>query len=464
MTPFDEFVREIILHNELADPTAVESATKMLKLTKDKTLFEILVQRGLVDADLETDIDAMWADAQASAPEVHDEGPPPVPGEPGGGPPPVPDGENVNYGSDDIIDSSGEIFNCLNDYLAFARRIGASDFHMAADAPPLVRYEGELKPISTERLSPETTERLLYEILDEEQARALTEDQDYEFCYKVPNSTDRYRASMVKQRLGYDGAFRIIDTRVPTMEELGLPDVLRKLTEYHQGLVLITGPNGCGKSSTMAAMVELINETRDEHIITIEDPIEFVFEPKQAQINQREAGTHTRSFSNALRAALREDPDIIMIGELRDKETISLAITAAETGHLVLGTLHTTSAARTIDRLLDVFPPSEQGQIRTMISESIKGIICQQLVARADGKGRTLALEILFNTPACASNIRERKLHQLPSVMQMGKKQGMVLLDNSLEELVGRGIITGEEAYYAAIEKDRFEEYAPLFI
>jgi twitching motility protein PilT len=251
---------------------------------------------------------------------------------------------------------------------------------------------------------------------------------------------------VIRQRLGIDLVFRIINTQVRTMEELGLPESLKLLTRYQNGLILVTGSVGSGKSTTLAALVEQVNLERREHIITLEDPIEYVFEPKGCHITQREVHTHTRSFSAALRGALREDPDVIMVGEMRDLETISLAITAAETGHLVLGTLHTGNASRTLDRLLDVFPVDQQEQIRTMVSESLRGIISQQLVPTADGKGRVLALETLTNTPAVANVIREAKTYMLPGIIQTGKKQGMQLMDDALMALVERGLISREEA------------------
>lgn len=230
------------------------------------------------------------------------------------------------------------------------------------------------------------------------------------------------------------------------MDELGLPEELKILTQYHNGLVLVTGSVGSGKSTTLAAMVEEINSQRSDHIITLEDPIEYIFEAKNCQISQREVGTHTHSFASSLRASLREDPDVIMVGEMRDLETISLAITASETGHLVLGTLHTSTAARTLDRLLDVFPIEQQAQIRTMVSESIRGIVCQQLVPRADGNGRELALEVMFNNPAVANVIRDAKTFMLPGIMQTGRKQGMRLMDDSLKNLLEKGKITINEA------------------
>ena len=351
-------------------------------------------------------------------------------------------------------------FSHVHHYLEYARTMGASDIHLNTGAPPMMRKYGKLITLNRPPLTIQETEKLLLSMLNKAQRETMDAKQSVEFCYSIKD-VGRYRSCILRQRIGWDGAFRVINSEVPAFDELGLPPELRRLTEFHQGLVLVTGPNGCGKSTTMAAMIRLINENREEHIISIEDPVEYVHDPKKCQVNQREVGANTKSFANALRAALREDPDIIMIGELRDEETTSLAITAAETGHLVFGTLHTTSAARTIDRVLDVFSPEEQGQIRSMISESIRGIICQQLIPRKDGNGRALALEILFNTPAVANLIRERKLHQLPSAMQTGRKLGMLLLDDSLMNLLKAGKIDGADAYFGAENKATFAQWAP---
>jgi twitching motility protein PilT len=264
---------------------------------------------------------------------------------------------------------------------------------------------------------------------------------------------------VVRQRLGLDAVFRIIQTSVRSMDELGLPEQLKVLTQYHNGLVLLTGAVGCGKSTTLAAMVQEINTHRSDHIITLEDPIEYVFVPAGCQITQREVHAHTESFGAALRASLREDPDVIIVGEMRDLETISLAITASETGHLVIATLHTSNAARTLDRVLDAFPVEQQGQIRTMVSESLRGIVSQQLVPKADGTGRVVALEIMVNTPAVANLIREAKTFMLPGIIQTGKKLGMKLMDDSLLELMQAGVISPHEAFDRAEQKRVFEPF-----
>jgi twitching motility protein PilT len=334
----------------------------------------------------------------------------------------------------------------VDEYLAVGQQGGASDVHLGVNAPPIWRLHGILQPIwpAAAKLTSDETAALAEGFLTDAQKIQLNERGDADFAYA--NASGRFRSSVVRQRLGIDLVFRIINTRVRTMDELGLPESLKLLTRYQNGLILVTGSVGSGKSTTLAALVEQVNLERREHIITLEDPIEYIFEAKGCHITQREVHTHTRSFSAALRGALREDPDVIMVGEMRDLETISLAITAAETGHLVLGTLHTSNASRTLDRLLDVFPVDQQEQIRIMVSESLRGIISQQLVPRADGKGRVLALETLTNTPAVANVIREAKTYMLPGIIQTGKKQGMQLMDDALAALAERGLITTDEA------------------
>jgi twitching motility protein PilT len=311
----------------------------------------------------------------------------------------------------------------VDDYLAIGQQAGASDIHLGVNAPPIWRLQGTLQPIwpDAPRLTAADTAALADGFLPPAQQAQLTERGDSDFAYAT--AFGRFRTSVVRQRLGTDIVFRIINSQVRTMDELGLPEHLKLLTRYQNGLILVTGSVGSGKSTTLAALVEQVNLDRREHIITLEDPIEYIFEPKGCHITQREVHTHTLSFSAALRGALREDPDVIMIGEMRDLETISLAITASETGHLVLGTLHTGNASRTLDRLLDVFPVDQQEQIRIMVSESLRGIISQQLVPRADGTGRVLALETLTNTPAVANVIGKRRRTCSPASFRQGRSK-----------------------------------------
>src|SRR6267378_5024525 len=341
----------------------------------------------------------------------------------------------------------------VDEYLTVGQSAGASDVHLGVNAPPIWRLHGTLQPIwpDAPRLTSDQTLALADGFLSNPQKTQLNERGDADFAYA--NNFARYRTSVVRQRLGTDIVFRIINTRVRTMDELELPESLKLLTRYHNGLILVTGSVGSGKSTTLAALVEQVNLERREHIITLEDPIEYIFEAKGCHITQREVHTHTRSFSAALRAALREDPDVIMVGEMRDLETISLAITASETGHLVLGTLHTGTAARTLDRVLDVFPVDQQEQIRIMISESLRGVISQQLIPRADGTGRVLAIETLTNTPAVSNVIREARAFMLPGIIQTGRKQGMQLMDDALIELHAQGLISTEEALARSNQK-----------
>ena len=345
----------------------------------------------------------------------------------------------------------------VDEYLTVGQSAGASDVHLGVNAPPIWRLHGTLQPIwpDAPRLTSDQTLALADGFLSNPQKTQLNERGDADFAYA--NSFARYRTSVVRQRLGVDLVFRIINTKVRTMDELGLPEHLKLLTRYQNGLILVTGSVGSGKSTTLAAFVDQVNIERREHIITLEDPIEYIIKSKNCHVSQREVFTHTDSFATALRASLREDPDIIMVGEMRDLETISLAITASETGHLVLATLHTGNASRTLDRLLDVFPPDQQEQVRIMVSESLRGVISQQLIPRADGKGRVLALEILTNTPAVANVIREAKTFMLPGIIQTGKKQGMQLMDDALIELQSRGLITADEALARAEQKQEMK-------
>ncbi len=342
----------------------------------------------------------------------------------------------------------------VDDYLHIGQDYDCSDIHLATNSPPYWRRYGILAPIwdDADLLTAADTERLVNTFLSAREMKRLNERGDVDFAYQ--NSFGRFRASVVRQRLGYDLTFRIINTHVRTMDELGLPASLKPLTQYHNGLVLVTGSVGSGKSTTLAALVDAINKERHDHIITLEDPIEYVFESGNCHVNQRELHTHTESFAAALRASLREDPDVIMVGEMRDLETISLAITASETGHLVLGTLHTGSAARTLDRVLDVFPTDQREQIRMMVSESLRGIVSQQLVPKADGSGRAMAMELLVNTPAVSACIRDGKTFMLPGIMQIGKQVGMITMDDALKNLFFSNQITAEECVSRAIDPD----------
>jgi twitching motility protein PilT len=337
---------------------------------------------------------------------------------------------------------------------------GASDLHLSTGAPPIFRLHGEMEKLNYPPLTSDQVRALLFEILTEEQKQTFEERKDLDFAYALPEVA-RFRGNLLETHRGLAAVFRIIPSKILSADDLKLPEGVRKLTRLKKGLVLVTGPTGSGKSTTLAAMIDLINCTRKEHILTLEDPLEFIHENKQALLNQRQIGTHSQSFANALRAALREDPDVILVGEMRDLETISMAMTAAETGHLVFGTLHTNSAAKTIDRIIDAFPKDAQEQVRTMLGESLRGVICQQLLKTADGKGRVAALEILIGNAAISNLIREGKTFQIPSIMQTAKGEGMQLMDQHIADLLKVKKVTIEEAYRCAIDKRAFEPLLP---
>ncbi len=334
---------------------------------------------------------------------------------------------------------------------------GASDLHLTSGAPPMVRQHGDMTPLSDKALTPKQTRELLLEMLSEAKQEKFKKTRDLDFAYEMGEY--RFRANFFFQRKGVGAVFRVIPARILSVEDLGLPAQILKLAAFKKGLVLVTGGTGSGKSTTLAALIDYINVNRKEHVITVEDPIEFVHENKKSLINQREVGTHTVSFAAALKAALREDPDIILVGEMRDLETIELAITAAETGHLVFGTLHTSSAPKTVDRIINVFPTTQQEQIRTMLSESLRGVVSQNLLKKADGKGRVAALEILVATSASNNLIRENKTFQLNSVIQTGKRDGMQTMDQAIMEHLMAKRITAQEAYTYAVEKRQFESF-----
>lgn len=322
---------------------------------------------------------------------------------------------------------------------------GASDLHLASGAPPYIRLHGSMIPMNYKELSNQDVQGLIFEILSEKQKKQFIEKWELDISHTV-SGIGRFRCNVFMQRKGLAAVFRVIPEKIKTPQELNLPPSLLDLIDCDRGLILVTGPTGSGKSTTLASLIHHINMTRDAHILTVEDPIEFVHQNIKSLINQREVGTHTKTFANALKAALREDPDIMLVGELRDLETISLALTAAETGHLVFGTLHTNSAAKTIDRIIDVFPEGQQQQIRTMLSESLRGVIAQTLFARADGHGRIAAYEIMRGTKAIANLIRENKVHQIASQIQTGHKWGMVLFEKYIDDLVKKGLVSKQDA------------------
>ena len=331
------------------------------------------------------------------------------------------------------------------DLLIQTKERGASDLHLSAGSPPMLRLHGVMTPLEGGPLGREDIHRMIYEVLNDDQRRLFEEQRDLDFAIEL-GEVARFRVNVFAQRNGEGAVFRVVPTQIRSFEELGLPDVVKTLALKENGLVLVTGPTGSGKSTTLAAMVDLVNATRKKHIITLEDPIEFVHRSKNSLVNQREIGPHTRSFAAALRAALREDPDVILVGEMRDLETISLALTAAETGHLVLATLHTKSAPKTVDRIIDAFPPAQQQQIRVMLAESLQGVVSQVLLPIRDGKGRVAALEIMVATVAIRNLIREGKTHQMPSAIQTGTQFGMQSLEQALRNLLMQGRIAKEAA------------------
>ena len=332
---------------------------------------------------------------------------------------------------------------------------GASDLHLVSGQPPALRIRGDVERIKYKILDDDDLRSMLYEISPEEKVKVFEETGDVDFGYEIPGLA-RYRANFFMQKNGIGAVFREIPSTIMTVEQLGLPSVISKLATLPRGLVLVTGPTGSGKSTTLAAIIDVANRSRKDHIITVEDPIEFVHQSQSCIVNHREVGIHTNSFAAALRGALREDPDIILVGEMRDLETISLAIEAASTGHLVFGTLHTTSAPKTVDRAIEVFPSNEQAQIRSTLSDGLRAIIAQVLFKRIDKKARCVALEILIANAAVRNLIREGKSHQIPSMIQTGKKYGMQLLDDAIMELYNKGWISADEAYMKANEKAKF--------
>ncbi len=334
----------------------------------------------------------------------------------------------------------------------------ASDLHLVSGQQPVLRIRGDLERVKYKVLDDDELRSMLYEITPEDKIKIFEETGDLDFAYEIPGLA-RYRANYFMQKNGIGAVFREIPSEILTVEQLGLPSVVSRLAMLPRGLVLVTGPTGSGKSTTLAAVVDECNRKRKDHIITIEDPIEFVHQSKSCVVNHREVHTHTQSFSSALRAALREDPDIILVGEMRDLETIRLAIEAAATGHLVFSTLHTTSAAKTVDRVIEVFPTGEQAQIRSTLADGLRAVVAQSLFKRVDVKGRCAVLEILIATHAVRAMIRESKTHQIPSALQTGKKYGMQTLDDGIMAFLKAGKISPDEAYMKCVDKEKFKPY-----
>lgn len=342
----------------------------------------------------------------------------------------------------------------ITQLLAFGVEQGASDCHLSSGEPPMMRVNGDLKKLDHPALSKEDVHTMVYDIMNDSQRKVFEENHECDFSFEL-GEIARFRVNVFMQRKGEGAVFRTIPAEILTLDQLGMPPVLKQLCSREKGLVLVTGPTGSGKSTTLAAMIDYINNDFEGHILTVEDPIEFVHTSKKCLVNQRELGPHTHSFANALRAALREDPDIILVGELRDLETIQLALTAAETGHLVFGTLHTSSAPKTVDRVIDVFPPNQQAQIRAQFAESIEAVITQTLLKKKAG-GRIAALEIMTGTTAVRNLVREGKIHQIPGTMQVSQKDGMQTMDMALQDLVSRGLVTREEAQSRSMNPNLF--------
>lgn len=344
----------------------------------------------------------------------------------------------------------------VSQLLTFAHQQGASDLHLSAGEPPIIRVSGDMKKIKVPPLTAEQTHAMVYDIMGDVHRKVFEATNDVDFSIDI-GELARFRVNVFRQRRGVGAVFRTIPTKILSLEQLNMPPVLKDLTQFEKGLILVTGPTGSGKSTTLAGMLDHINDSLEGHILTVEDPIEFVHQSKKCLVNQREVGPHTGSFNASLRAALREDPDVILVGEMRDLETIQLALTAAETGHLVFGTLHTSSAPKTVDRVIDVFPANQQAQVRAMLAESVQAIITQTLCKKIGG-GRVAALEILLGTPGVRNLIREGKIHQIPSAMQTGQSIGMQTLEMHLRDLVARNLITKETAIEKTNNPDMFKE------
>jgi twitching motility protein PilT len=438
------FGRLALHHRLITEDQLVAALDQQRREGGGKRLGEILLERGDLDSEqFERLLEAQkhyLARAAERAREARAKPPPPAPV-----PPPAAAAPSES--------GARELLTAL---LQTAVSQRASDLHIHAGTEPRLRQAGRFSPVPFGPLAAEQAEAMVRSVLDPEQRAELDRGGQVDLALGVPGIA-RFRVNAYRQQRGVDAVFRLIPAEPPTLLELGLPAELARLANFGQGLVLATGPGGCGKTSTLAALVRILNAERRDHVITIEDPVEYLHPPQRCVVNQRQVGRDTGSFARALRAALREDPDVIVIGELRDTETISLALTAAETGHLVLASMHTTNSIATINRLVGAFPPEQQGQARMLVSETLRAVVSQRLVPRADGTGRVPALEMLWGTRAVANLIREAKTYQIRSILQTGATHGMVALDASLDALVKSGTIDRDEARRAADNPQRFE-------
>lgn len=374
--------------------------------------------------------------------------------QPAQGPAATAEGQLVSVGSDEQLTSVSTV--TLDELCEMTVQCGASDLHITTELPPVVRIDGKLHTLPFEKLEPIDTQRLLYDILTDRQVEAFEREHELDLSHGVWG-LGRFRVNVYMQRGSVGGALRAIPTDVPTLQQLNLPPIIHDITRRTSGLVLVTGQTGVGKSTTLACMLDHINKNRSCHILTIEDPIEYIHSHGRSMVNQRELGSDVYSFAAALRSVLREDPDVVLVGELRDLETVEAALTVSETGHLVLGTLHTRSAPQTIDRIIDVFPPHQQEQVRVLLANCLEAIVTQQLLPRANGKGRVPAVEVLLATSAVRNLIREAKTHQIPTVIETSTQYGMQTMDGSLVDLVAQGVITHEEAVTRALDPENFQ-------
>ena len=445
---------KIAVKNKLADEAQVRKCLALMEKSGAEGLGKLLLEKGIISAGDYKRISAHVKQVAEKSDKAAEKGSSeevkakPAPGGP------APSGPGVTVKELAGMDFSHLAGKPIDKYLIEARKVGASDFHFQVDSPPFMRLHGQVVYLKHPVLSAEDTASKIDEIFNDFERETFKEKNDLDFCYVRDHG--RYRASALKQRKGTDAIFRIIPNEIPTLEGLHLPEILADFTKYRQGIVLITGPAGSGKTATMTALLDIVNQQQNDHIVTVEDPIEYILPSRKCNVNQRHVEVHTETYASALRSAMRSDPDYICVGEMRDLDTVAMAITAAETGHLVFGTLHTTNATRSVDRIIDVFPPKEQEQIRAMVSESIRGVVSQQLLPRQDGLGREPVLEIMFATPAVANMIRERKTFQLQSVLQTGAKAGMCTMDDSILGLLKKKIITKETAWFFAENKERF--------